>query len=326
MYRKADRKMGNEKEIVLVTAIGTMTATTVVDELRKAGRYYIIGGDIYERNMVATAKDTDEFYVFPPAIYELDQYIEFVLDFCKQHRVRYYFAVIDEEIVNLSNNREKFEQIGVKLCIPNKKLVETCHFKNLFAAWVSEQMPEIAIRTFRSAEEISDADFPLFVKPVEGRASIGCRKIDNRTQLFEFVDPAEIGKTVIAQQFAEGEIATVDIIRNHQTGQIMTVPRTELLRNSNGCGIAVRTFRSEKLENICRELAEKLELNGVVILLQGRHVPDHRDQPALFRRNRIFLYGRCQYGAECDGDRGRQKLHNGCALPRQALRKALRNL
>ncbi|GEM_PF-652583 len=256
--------MGNEKEIVLVTAIGTMTATTVVDELRKAGRYYIIGGDIYERNMVATAKDTDEFYVFPPAIYELDQYIEFVLDFCKQHRVRYYFAVIDEEIVNLSNNREKFEQIGVKLCIPNKKLVETCHFKNLFAAWVSEQMPEIAIRTFRSAEEISDADFPLFVKPVEGRASIGCRKIDNRTQLFEFVDPAEIGKTVIAQQFAEGEIATVDIIRNHQTGQIMTVPRTELLRNSNGCGIAVRTFRSEKLENICRELAEKLELNGVV--------------------------------------------------------------
>ncbi|MBQ9894823.1 MAG: ATP-grasp domain-containing protein [Ruminococcus sp.] len=256
--------MGNGREVVLVTAIGTMTATTVVEELKKMGKYYIIGGDIYEKNMVATTKDVDEFHVFPPAIYELDKYIEFVLKFCKEHEVKYYFAVIDEEIVNLSNNREKFEEIGVKLCIPNRKLVETCHFKNKFSEWLDREMPEISIKTFGSADEIKDEDFPIFVKPVEGRASTGCRRIDTRAQLDEFVDTAEIGKTIVAQQFAEGEIATVDIISNNKTGQIILAPRKELLRNSNGCGIAVKTFHCEKLEDICRRLVQKLELNGVV--------------------------------------------------------------
>lgn len=256
--------MTENKEKVLVTAIGTMTAATVVDELRKTGEYYIIGGDIFQQDTVATSKFVDEFYVFPPAIYELEKYIEFVCDFCKKHGVKYYYAVIDEEIVNLANNKEKFDEIGVKLCIPNKELIHTCHYKNKFSEWIKNEMPEIAIKTFNNVGEIKDEDYPVFVKPVEGRASIGCRKIENKIQLDEFVNTDEIGKTVIAQQFVCGEIATVDIIRNAASGQLMMIPRKELLRNSNGCGIAVKTFSDDKLEKICTELAEKLNLNGVV--------------------------------------------------------------
>ncbi len=254
----------NEMKTVLVTAIGTMTASTVVQELRRAGCCHIIGGDIYEQNTVATSRDVDEFYVFPPAIYELEKYIAFVLDFCLKHHVQYYFAVIDEEITNLSRHRADFEAIGVRLCIPNTRLIETCHFKNRFSEWVSAEMPDIAVRTYPSAEGLQDGDFPLFIKPVEGRASIGCRKISSLAELKETVDCAEIGQSIIAQEFLEGRIATVDIIRNHSTGQVMTVPRWELLRNGNGCGIAVQTFSDETLQGICRELAERLELNGIV--------------------------------------------------------------
>ena len=253
-----------DKKTVLVTAIGTMTASTIVDELRKNGGFYIIGGDIYAQNTVATSRFVDEFHVFPPAIYDLDGYIRFVLDFCREHKVEYYFAVIDEEIVNLSNNRAEFEKIGVKLCIPNKKLVDTCHFKNDFSQWVKSEMPQIAVKTFLSADEIGEDQFPVFVKPVEGRASNGCMKIDSMAKLRELVELSGIGDSLIVQEFVEGDIATVDIIRNASTGQVFTVPRKELLRNPNGCGIAVETFHDEKLEEICRTLAEKLELNGVV--------------------------------------------------------------
>ena len=253
-----------DKKTVLVTAIGTMTASTIVDELRKNGGFYIIGGDIYAQNTVATSRFVDEFHVFPPAIYDLDGYIRFVLDFCREHKVEYYFAVIDEEIVNLSNNRAEFEKIGVKLCIPNKKLVDTCHFKNGFSQWVKSEMPQIAVKTFLSADEIGEDQFPVFVKPVEGRASNCCMKIDSMAKLRELVDLSGIGDSLIVQEFVEGDIATVDIIRNASTGQVFTVPRKELLRNPNGCGIAVETFHDEKLEEICRTLAEKLELNGVV--------------------------------------------------------------
>lgn len=253
-----------EKKVVLVTAIGTMAASTIINELRKTDKYYIIGGDIYEKNMVATSRDVDEFHVFPPAIRELDKYIEFVIDFCKTHRVDYYFAVIDEEIANLSRNRDKFEAIGVKLCIANKELIDICHYKNRFFDWIASEMSEIAVKTYHSIDEIGDNDFPLFVKPVEGRASIGCHKIEAKNGLAEFVDTNDIDKSVVLQQYIEGDIVTVDIIRNAGTKQLMLIPRQEILRNSNGCGIAVKTLQDEQLEQICTRLAEKLDLNGVV--------------------------------------------------------------
>ena len=53
-------------------------------------------------------------------------------------------------------------------------------------------------------------------------------------------------------------------MRNKVTGQKIQVQRRELLRNSNGCGIAVEIFHDETLERICDALIEGLDLNGGV--------------------------------------------------------------
>ena len=67
------------KQVVLVTAIGTAASTTIVSQLKKSGDYYIIGGDIFRKDQVVTAKDVDEFYTFPPAIRDLEAYIDFAI-------------------------------------------------------------------------------------------------------------------------------------------------------------------------------------------------------------------------------------------------------
>lgn len=241
-----------------------MASTAIVKRLKNTGEYHIIGADIFQKNQIATSEDVDEFYTFPPAIRDLDSYIEFTLDFIKKNHIGYYFATIDEEIANLSRNRERFADIGVKLCIPNRLLVETCHYKNRFAAWISSNMPDIAIDSFDGPCDISPEDFPVFIKPIEGRASIGCRRVDTREQLEELErNGADFSGTII-QRYIEGEIITVDMIRNAQTGQATLIQRIETLRNSNGCGIAVEIINDLHLDAICRELMEKLELNGVV--------------------------------------------------------------
>ena len=50
---------------VLVTAIGTMNCTTIIEELRKNKSYYIIGADINPEQYISNSKYVDEFYVFP---------------------------------------------------------------------------------------------------------------------------------------------------------------------------------------------------------------------------------------------------------------------
>lgn len=242
---------------VLVTAIGTVTASTVIKELKKLGKYRILGADINNQNEIATSLDVDEYFKFPLA--SNSDYIPFILDFCKKHRVDYYYAVIDKEVVSISANRAKFEEMGTKLCVANYEFTEICHYKDRFNRWISDNIPEIAIRTYGGIEEAKNAAYPLFIKPVEGVASNGCRKIGNYEELCIAVSNSD---SVLIQDFVDGQNITVDCIRNKKTGQKAQAQRRELLRNGNGCGIAVEIFRDEKLEKICDYLMETLDLNG----------------------------------------------------------------
>lgn len=250
------------KPVVLVTAIGTVASTTIISQLRKSGDYYIIGGDIYLKNQVVTTKDVDEFHTFPPAIGELEKYIDFAIDFCKEHAVNFYFATIDEEIVNLSVHRAKFEKIGVKLCIPNDELVMICHYKDRFSDWIEANVPEIGIKRYRSFSEVEK--YPAFIKPVEGRASMGCKKIEKKAEADELLRSGLKEEEYLIQEYNDGEIITVDLVRNARTGQRQQIQRVEFLRNSSGCGIAVEIVDISALRVICDELMEKLNLNGVV--------------------------------------------------------------
>ncbi len=250
------------KPTVLVTAIGTAASSTIISQLRRSGSYHIIGGDIFQKTQVATSKDVDAFYTFPSAVADLEAYIEFALSFCREHHVDYYFATIDEEIANLSRNRLRFEAIGVTICIPNHSLVMTCHYKDRFSDWVAQNMPEIHIRRFRT---FAEADrYPLFIKPVEGRASIGCRSVDTPEDAQELLRGGLREADYLIQECIEGEIITADLVRSAATGQKLQIQRVEQLRNASGCGIAVEIIDDARLRRICDALMEKLDLNGVV--------------------------------------------------------------
>lgn len=254
--------MSEIKRRVLVTAIGTAASTAIISALAK-DTFHIIGTDIYPQNQVATSKDVDEFYVFPSAVADRDFYLDYALKFCVEHSVNYYFATIDEEIAGLSAHRSQFESAGVKLCIPNAFLVETCHFKDRFNRFVADEIPEIAIKTYDSRIEAESASYPLFAKPIEGRASIGCKRIDDASQLADFLGTCSLDDYIL-QEYVSGEVITVDMVRNAETGEFVQSQRIELLRNSSGCGIAVETIYDETLASICEKLAIKLALNGVV--------------------------------------------------------------
>lgn len=245
----------------LITAIGTAGATTVINELKKnIKNAWIIGTDINEKNRIVTSKDVDEFYKFPSAISDEIFYYDYVRNFCTEHKIDYLFCFIDEEVVNLSRHRDELRKQGTILCTADNNTIEICHYKDRFAQWIEKNIPSIAIKRFLSIEDVRDSDYPLFVKPIEGRASIGCYKVSNAKELHA------LGSLdgLVLQQFIEGEIYSVDITRNKKYNQLCVIQRKELLRNSNGCGIAVEITDDPTLNDISKELAKKLDLNGSI--------------------------------------------------------------
>lgn len=250
------------RKVVLVTAIGTMNCTTIIGELKKSpDNFYIIGADINEAYCIANSREVDEFYRFPSVIDDRNSYVDFVKTFCFEHNVDYLYCVVDEEVESLALRRAEFENIGTKLCLANTEVIVLCHNKDKFAEWSEKEIPQFCIKRFPKFDTITRMDFPLFIKPVEGRASIGCKKISTYDELESYQDK---WSKYIVEEFVSGDIVAVDIVRSRRTKQIGIAQRLELLRNSNGCGTAVKIVDIPEVKKACEAIAEKLDLEGVI--------------------------------------------------------------
>ena len=150
----------------------------------------------------------------------------------------------------------------MKLCIPNEEVIMNCHYKDRFSDWINKNIPEIGTKRYQRFTDIDE--YPVFIKPIEGRASIGCRKIEKKEEIDELIKSGIKEEEYLIQKFNDGKIITVDLVRNARTGQKQQIQRIEHLRNSNGCGIAVEIVDIPLLREICDKLMEMLNLNGVV--------------------------------------------------------------
>ena len=250
---------------ILVTAIGTVNGGAVVDELRGWEEdCYIIGANSTPDYYTVTSKFVDEYYRFPSAVEEKEKYLRFVLDFCVRHEVTHIICFIDEEVEMFTRSRELFAEKNICLCLPDHKTVFTCHFKNEFSKWVRDNLPEAWIREYTDLSVLTEEDLPLFAKPIEGRASIGCRLIRSKAQLSSFLSETNNGSGHILQEYVQGDIFGADIVRNRAHKQIAVIQKKELMRNANGCGTVVEITDDKRVSELCRSLAEKLDLNGVV--------------------------------------------------------------
>ena len=191
---------------VLITALGTMNGSATVSELRKKrSDFYLIGADINPSFCISASKFVDEFCQFPPAIPDTESYIKYVINFCKERQIDYIYCFIDEEVEAFAHHREELARIGTIACIADTETIEICHHKDRFQRWVVQNMPDIAIRDYLM-ENIQDSDFPLFVKPLEGRASIGCKRIENKAQLDDYNKQLENYHNFLRKIFAPTSI------------------------------------------------------------------------------------------------------------------------
>lgn len=248
-------------EVVLVTSIGTVNANAVICELRRTlSNVRIIGADINDRWCVVNSRDVDEFYKFPCVVDTPKEYLEFLQHFCITHEVTDVFAFIDEEIVLLSKYSYIFKSIGVHLCIPEYHVVDICHYKDRFSDWMIENMPDYAIHRYLTKESVH---YPAFLKPIEGRASIGCKKVINQHDLDYTIGDRPFSQFVV-QPFLCGDIIAADVVRMRNGNVCRLIQRREIIRNGNGCGVAVEIVDEPSVANFCRVFAEKIDLDGVV--------------------------------------------------------------
>lgn len=247
---------------VLVTAIGSASADIVISELKNSG-YKVVGSDIYPREWVANALEVDVFY-HAPRVTNQKEYLSFVQKVCVEENIQYVFPLTDVEVDVYNGNRKWFEEKGVTVCISSFETISLCRNKKLLGEFIDKNHLVKTIPTFTISEIGEQPEsLPVVCKPFDGRSSEGLERIYDLTAWENFKKKDNLDRYII-QPLIEGNVVTVDVVRQPDGVNVVAVSRVELLRTLNGLGTSVHIFLDSALEKQCIELANKLQVVGCV--------------------------------------------------------------
>ncbi len=263
--------MRNETKTVVVTAIGSFSAGVVIETCRREG-YRVVGCDIYPAHWVVNSRDVDVFYQAPYAT-DPQAYRQFLIELCKKEEARLLLPLTDVEIDVLHQWPEAERELGVTICVSAPSTVALCRDKGSMERFLADKAICTTIPG-RCLQEVMDAEagdsyeklaYPLVLKPVDGRSSQGLRVVEDAGEMELAVEKCRTAvDKYLVQPKISGNITTVDVVRCPKTGQVVCLPRRELLRTLNGAGTSVEIYRDERLEAQCRELAQALDIRGCV--------------------------------------------------------------
>lgn len=221
----------------------------------------IIATDI---NVTAPAIYMADRYYIVPRITD-KQYIPTILDICKKEKIQVITTLIDPEIMLLSENRDKFEALGVVVLAPYKETAEICFDKYEMFKYLKKNKIRTVL-TYGNFEEFAEGlgkkeiDFPVFVKPRKGSGSVGARKIDDIDSLMSAL--AE-DKSLIVQEYMGNALdVDADIYVDIISGQVVSIFSKKKLETKIGGASKTVSFKDEKLNGFIIDAIKYFKFNG----------------------------------------------------------------
>jgi carbamoyl-phosphate synthase large subunit len=171
-----------------------------------------------------------------PALHEVDaahlvcridepDYIDSLVSLCAQEQVRLLFPLIDTDLMKLAQNRGGFAQAGTNAVVSDPELIDVTSNKyksHDFFKSLGIDTPQI----FELENDLKDDyRYPLLMKPLDGSASIGVFKINNKKELSFF---REYVTRPILQEYVAGEEFTLDMLYDFQGTLRCIVPRRRI--------------------------------------------------------------------------------------------------
>ncbi len=246
--------------VVLITGMGSTNSVSVTKALRHQTELpvHIIGTDTNVRQAIAGSSFCDTYYTVPDATNS--DYIPALFQICQTENVQVLFPVIDIEVEVIAAHASLFTAIGVYVWTASAETVRTCNNKYLAYRFLKEHaipLPQTWLPQ-EIANHNTDLSYPLIVKPIDGRGSIGVSRIDHPLELQLAL--SKIEKPLI-QQYLEGEEYTVDVLADQDVRVRAAVPR---LRLEVKAGIAYKavTVKNDAVIGCASRIVEKLQIRG----------------------------------------------------------------
>lgn len=206
----------------------------------------------------------DKYYITPRITDK--NYLDIVLDICKKESIKFVFSLIDPELLLLSENKERFIEIGTIPIISDLNLIQLSFNKFLMYNFIKEkgfntQLTFDNIEDFEQSFNNKEISFPIFVKPTDGSASIGLSKIDNLDVLkSNFINNG----TYIIQEFMDSKEYGVDVYIDMISKKVINVFIKEKIKMRAGETDKSKSIVNNNLTNMIVKFVETAGFIGVI--------------------------------------------------------------
>ena len=150
-------------------------------------------------------------------------YIQNLLEICESKKINLLIPTIDTDLLVLSENRERFEEIGTKVMISAPDKIRICRDKNKTSKFFIDCGLHAPLPV--SDWKKYNGSYPAFIKPKDGSSSINAFKVENKEALEVYAGQVE---DYIVQPFVKGREYTIDVFCDWYGNPISIVPRERL--------------------------------------------------------------------------------------------------
>lgn len=247
-----------------ILLLSSGTRNKIVQYFRKTlnGNGKVICTDM--SNLAPSIYEGDKFYTVPRMT--APGYLDVILDICKKEQIDGVLSLIDPELSLLAENKEKFAAIGTTVIGSTYELCERSLDKFQMYNWLMEYGYKCAKsymdkEAFFADVEDGKINYPVFVKPARGSASIAISKVyDKETVelLFKHSDGLMI------QEFLNGQEIGADVYIDMISGEVVSIfTKKKILMRAGETDKAV-SFKDEKLFELIKKFVSESGYNGQI--------------------------------------------------------------
>ena len=194
--------------------------------------------------------------VISPLIYD-KEYIPFLLDYCKENKIDMLLSLFDVDLGVLSKNIDKFAEIGTRVVVSSKEVIDICNDKWKTYQFLKENAFNVP-KTYLTLEDTINAldrgeiSYPVIVKPRFGCGSIAMSIAEDEMALLYYFrrntrainrsylkyESSLVEDKIIYQECLKGQEYGADIINDLEGNYQNTIVKKKIAMRAGETDIA----------------------------------------------------------------------------------------
>lgn len=255
--------MGEMKRMnILILSCGTRNKVVQYFKKALAGRGTVVATDMSPN--APALYEADKYHIVPRMT--APGYIDVIFDICKKEKIDGVLSLIDPELSLLAKHADDFAALGTTVIGSSYDLCEQSLDKMWMFRWLTEHgyrcaKSYVEKEAFYADVEAGAISYPVFVKPVQGSASISISKVyDKETVELLFAH----SDNLMIQEFLNGQEIGADVYIDMISGEVVSIfTKKKLVMRAGETDKAV-SFKDEKLFQLIETFVKEAGFRGQI--------------------------------------------------------------